>query len=278
MMNGTESGSVLPYLLGQQTGFGGGYGGGNNNAWNNPLAWLIALGTLGGRNGGGLFGNNGSADAAYASNTADALRDIQAGVSTAAVGNANQTATLAETMNRIAADQAACCCSTKLEIANQGASIREGNLAQTNAIQLGFMGAQNNALQNFAALQLQACQNTNALQTQLAACCCETQKEILRMTNAIEGKGDQILNATAMQTAALTMQATQNKQEIIDRITANREALLVDQLSQCRTEASNCSQNQYLSGLFQTLGANQAQGFAAIIAAIQNTCGKGSAS
>lgn len=269
MMNGTESGSVLPYMLGQQAGFGGGYGGGNN-AWNNPLAWLIALGTLGGRNGG-LFGNNGSADAAYASNTADALRDIQAGVSTATVGNANQTATLAETMNRIAADQAACCCSTKLEIANQGASIREGNLAQTNAIQLGFMGAQNNALQNYAALQLQSCQNTNAIQTQLAACCCENQKEILRMTNAIEGKGDQILNATAMQTAALTQQATQNKQEIIDKITANREALLVDQLTQCRTELSNCSQNTYLATLIQ--GQTNA-----LIAAIQSVCGKGNAS
>lgn len=262
MMNG-ESTGVLPYLAMNQ--------GNSNSLWNNPIMGILALGLLG---KSGVFGGN-NVEGAAATATADALGRIQSDIATAAVGNANQTATLAETMNRIAADQAACCCSTKLEIANQGASIREGNLAQTNAIQLGFMGAQNNALQNYAALQLQACQNTNALQTQLATYCCETQKELLRMTNSVEAKGDQILNATAMQTAALTLQNTQNTQAIIDKITSNREALLVDQLAQCRNEASNCQQNQYLANLFAQLGANQAQNTTAIINAINSVCGKG---
>jgi len=227
-----------------------------------PLIWFALI-----ANGGMGFG--GTRDTA----TADALGRISQDTSAAAVAAANQTSTLlqagasnnamtAEAMNRIAADQAACCCNTQLGIANQ-----------TTALQLGLAGVNADVASKFAALQLQACNDTRDLQAQIAQCCCDNRIEALRTQNEIDKTACATQVAIQMQTMTLTQESTRNTQAIIDKLNQQNIDLLNDRIdekdqviAEQRLALSQSNQNNVLVATIQAQTN-------AILAAIQATCG-----
>lgn len=193
--------------------------GGNDMVW--PLVWLAFLG-----GNGGLFGRNGG-EAAVASS---AISEINSKQFDSALANAAQTTALQETINRTAADQAACCCNTQLT--TQG---------------------------GFKDLALQNCQATNQITSALAACCCETQKGILEQSGIIQRIGADIGAQVQLQTMTLQNQATQDTQRIIDAINAQTQSELQDKLTECRAALSNCNQTATISQVVAAAAQQAAQ-------------------
>jgi len=204
-------------------------GGGGNNWSNNPFAYLIWLVALG-RNG--LFGGNDAAGAATVASQADAIRGVQETVSAGNLAACQNTNAIQASIAQSAAQAAACCCDTRLEQANQGALTRQSIDQGTFVTQGGFKD-----------LALQNCQSFSGLSAQLAACCCENQKGLLGVENAI-----------GMQTMQLTQQATANTQAILNQLAQQNEALLRDRLAekddiiaQCRLDLSQQTQNNIIT-------------------------------
>lgn len=244
-------GQGMPVLYGNN---GGGNDMNNSPWW--PLVWLAFLG----RNGGGLFGGGetGAGGVAFA----DAIGRVSQDVSAGNLANAQQTAALqqqacsntqavTESINRAAADAAACCCNTRLDAANQGALTREAINTGTFVTQGGFKD-----------LALQNCQSFSGLQAQIAACCCDTQKGILEQSNTIQRLGADINSGIQMQTMQLSAQNSADTQRILDAINSQTVTELQDKLTQCRSELSNCNQ----TGAISQINGNQT---AQILAGIQ---------
>lgn len=238
-------------------GMSGGIGAGelallNNNNPNEmvwPLVWLAFLRG----NGGGLFGGGDAAGAAAVTSQADAIRGIQESVNATGLASCQNTNAIQAGIASAAADAAACCCNTRIDTLNQAGQTREAINAQGANTQMGFALQATSLADKFAGLQLQACIDTRDLQAQLAKCCCDSQLQIAQQ------------NATMAQQHCEIM----NKIDIQSR--DNRIAILEDQLGVTRGNLSNCEQTNMFASLMNSQTA-------AIIAAIQNTCGGSSSS
>jgi hypothetical protein len=156
---------------------------GNNNGFNgfggygDGAWWIIILLLFGyGRNGFGGFGGNGG------------------------VGENYVLATDFATIER------------KLDGINNG--ICDSTFALNNTITNGFFGVQNSLTQGFSGLNTALLQGNYALSSQLADCCCKTQRAI-----------DGVNYNMATNTCAITNNATMNTRDIIDAVNANYRAL-----------------------------------------------------
>ena len=153
----------------------GGFGNGFGNDW----AWVIILFLIFGgfgRNGFGGYGGGGG------------------------VGENYILATDFATIER------------KLDSVNSG--ICDATFALNNTINNGFFGVQNSLTQGFSGLNTALLQGNYALGSQLADCCCKTQR-------AIDGVNYNL----ATNTCAITTNATMNTRDIIEAVNANYRAL-----------------------------------------------------
>ena len=100
----------------------------------------------------------------------------------------------------------------KLDAVNSG--ICDATFALNNTINTGFFGVQNSLTQGFGGLNTALLQGNYALSSQLADCCCKTQRAI-----------DGVNYNMATNTCAITNNATMNTRDIIDAVNANYRAL-----------------------------------------------------
>ena len=100
----------------------------------------------------------------------------------------------------------------KLDSVNAG--ICDATFALNNTINNGFFGVQNSLTQGFSGLNTALLQGNYALSSQLADCCCKTQRAI-----------DGVNYNMATNTCAITTNATMNARDIIDAVNANYRAL-----------------------------------------------------
>ena len=179
---------IVPVMeVGNNNG-NGGFGGYGNGDW----AWIIVLFLIFGygRNGfgGGFSGNSG-------------------------VGENYVLATDFATIER------------KLDGINNG--ICDSTFALNNTINNGFFGVQNSLTQGFSGLNTALLQGNYALSSQLADCCCKTQRAI-----------DGVNYNMATNTCAITNNATMNTRDIIDAVNTNYRALH-EELVANKLEAKN---------------------------------------
>ena len=165
---------IVPVMEVNGNNGNGGFGGYGNGDW----AWIIVLFLIfgWGRNGFGGFGGNGG------------------------VGENYVLATDFATIER------------KLDGINNG--ICDSTFALNNTINNGFFGVQNSLTQGFSGLNTALLQGNYALSSQLADCCCKTQRAI-----------DGVNYNMATNTCAITNNATMNTRDIIDAVNANYRAL-----------------------------------------------------
>ena len=100
----------------------------------------------------------------------------------------------------------------KLDGINNG--ICDSTFALNNTINTGFFGVQNSLTQGFSGLNTALLQGNYALSSQLADCCCKTQRAI-----------DGVNYNMATNTFAITNNATMNTRDIIEAVNANYRAL-----------------------------------------------------
>ena len=89
-------------------------------------------------------------------------------------------------------------------------------------------------LRNFNALSTQMAQSDNAIQTQLAECCCTTQRGI-----------DNVNYNAAMNTASINAVTTAQTQKILDAIAGNRMADMQNQINQLQLQSALCGVVRY---------------------------------
>ena len=100
----------------------------------------------------------------------------------------------------------------KLDGINNG--ICDSTFALNNTITNGFFGVQNSLTQGFSGLNTALLQGNYTLSSQLADCCCKTQRAI-----------DGVNYNMATNTCAITNNATMNTRDIIEAVNANYRAL-----------------------------------------------------
>lgn len=113
----------------------------------------------------------------------------------------------------------------KLDGINNG--ICDATFALNNTINQGFFGVQNSLTQGFGGLNTALLQGNYALSSQLADCCCKTQRAI-----------DGVNYNMAQNTCAITNNATINTRDIIEAVNTNYRALH-DELVANRIEDKN---------------------------------------
>ena len=177
-MNYSDGGyslSDIAAATGRNSGSNDGFGDGNG--WWIIIFLIFALGGWG-RNGfGGGFGGNGGG-----------------------IGENYVLATDFATIER------------KLDGINNG--ICDSTFALNNTITNGFFGVQNSLTQGFSGLNTALLQGNYALSSQLADCCCKTQRAI-----------DGVNYNMATNTCAITNNATMNTRDIIEAVNTNYRAL-----------------------------------------------------
>ena len=166
---------IIPVMEVGNNGGNSGFGGYGNGDW----AWIIVLFLIFGWGrigfGGGFGGNVG-------------------------VGENYVLATDFATIER------------KLDGINNG--ICDSTFALNNTINTGFFGVQNSLTQGFSGLNTALLQGNYALSSQLADCCCKTQRAI-----------DGVNYNMATNTCAITNNATMNTRDIIEAVNTNYRAL-----------------------------------------------------
>ena len=100
----------------------------------------------------------------------------------------------------------------KLDGINNG--ICDATFALNNTVNNGFFGVQNSLTQGFSGLNTALLQGNYALSSQLADCCCKTQRAI-----------DGVNYNMATNTCAITNNATMNTRDIIEAVNTNYRAL-----------------------------------------------------
>lgn len=178
---------IVPVMEVGNSGGGFGNGFGNNGDW----AWIIILFLIfgNGRGFGNGFGGGGG------------------------IGENYVLATDFATIER------------KLDGINNG--ICDATFALNNTINQGFFGVQNSLTQGFSGLNTALLQGNYALSSQLADCCCKTQRAI-----------DGVNYNMAQNTCAITNNATMNTRDIIEAVNTNYRALH-DELVANRIEDKN---------------------------------------
>lgn len=179
-------------LVGQNSGYNNGFGFGNG--WEGLIGLALVAGLFGGWGNGG-FGFGGG-------------RGYGAGI-----GENYVLATDFATIER------------KLDSVNSG--ICDATFALNNTINNGFFGVQNSLTQGFSGLNTAIMQGDYALSSQLADCCCKTQRAI-----------DGVNYNMATNTCAITNAINTGVRDIVDNQNANYRAIH-EELIANKIEAKN---------------------------------------
>ena len=186
---------------------------GGDGAW-----WIIVLIALFGRNGFGFGGGYGASGG---------------------IGENYVLATDFATIER------------KLDGINNG--ICDATFALNNTVNNGFFGVQNSLTQGFSGLNTALLQGNYALSSQLADCCCQTQRAIDGVNYNMATNTCPITNNATMNTRDIIEAVNTNYRALHDEIVANRiedkNAQIVAQqneINALRLKASQEAQNAYL--------------------------------
>ena len=205
---------IVPVMeVGNNNG-NGGFGGYGNGDW----AWIIVLFLIFGygRNGfGGGFGGN------------------------SGVGENYVLATDFATIER------------KLDGINNG--ICDSTFALNNTINTGFFGVQNSLTQGFSGLNIALLQGNYALSSQLADCCCKTQRAIDGVNYNMAMNTNTIQQTLCSSTRDIIENQNANYRALHDEIIANKLEAKNDRIAEQQNEinalrlaASQERQNAYL--------------------------------
>lgn len=138
-----------------------------------------------------------------------------------------------------------------------------------NVAQYAF-GLERALCSGFNQTQMQGYQNFAALAQQLSQCCCQTQLNIERSQNAVQQQLAEVNYESANRTAAIIASQVNGTQQILDKICDDKISDLQNQLNQCNIAQNNLQQTNAILGALTNQAASDT---AAILAAIQSTCG-----
>lgn len=125
--------------------------------------------------------------------------------------------------------------------ANSFSELKGGVARNNDAINNMYTGLQN-GLSNFG---YETLRNFNAVQTQLAECCCTTQRAI-----------DSVNYNGAINTGNIIQAQERGTQKILDAICGNRMADMQNQINQLQLQAALCGVVRYPNATTFTAGAN----------------------
>lgn len=125
--------------------------------------------------------------------------------------------------------------------ANSFSELKAGVARNNDAINNMYTGLQN-GLSNFG---YETLRNFNAVQTQLAECCCTTQRAI-----------DSVNYNGAINTSNIIQAQERGTQKILDAICGNRMADMQNQINQLQLQAALCGVVRYPNATTFTAGAN----------------------
>lgn len=205
-------------LVGQNSGYNNGFGFGNG--WEGLIGLALVAGLFGGWGNGG-FGFGGG-------------RGYGSGI-----GENYVLATDFATIER------------KLDSIANG--ICDSTFALNNTVNTGFFGVQNSLTQGFSGLNTGILTQSNAIQSQLADCCCKTQRAIdgvnynmatntCAITNAINTGVRDIVDNQNVNYRAIHEELIANKIEAKNERIAEQQA----QITALQLKASQEAQNAYL--------------------------------
>lgn len=180
--------------------------GNNNNGWND-WSWIIGLAVVGGIFGNGGFGFGGNNNRGNCAT----VQDVASGFSTSEIMS---------DLNSIILGQA-----NAINYTNQGFA------GLNNALTAGFAGV-NNAI---CTLGFQNQAGFNALSTQVAECCCTTQRAI-----------DSVNYNNAKNTCDIIRSAQDNTRQILDYLTSEKISALQSENAGLKAQISNDRQSAYL--------------------------------
>lgn len=246
-----NSGNSTPFTMPVQPA-GYGYGNGGMNGFGGDWIWiLVVFALLFGWGNNGWGGNNGGGNGGYA-----VPYMVGNSYTDSAVQRGLDTQTIVGKLDGI---NAGICDSTfalNNTITNGFAGVNQSlcqgfNVVNTNIMQ-GNFGLQQ-AINNASVANMQG---QNALQSQLASCCCETQRAI-----------DGVNYNTATNTCAITNQMNNNTRDIIESQNAGTRAILDylcnDKISTLQNEnqalrlaASQANQNAAIGAMIDASTAN----------------------
>lgn len=109
----------------------------------------------------------------------------------------------------------------------------------------GFYAQNTNLLNGFAAVNQNINNEGRAIQTQLADCCCTTQRGI-----------DSINYNGAINTAAINANTTAQTQKILDAICQNKIETLQNQVNQLQLQSAMCGVVRYPNGMTYNAGTS----------------------
>lgn len=139
----------------------------------------------------------------------------------------------------------------KLDGINNG--ICDATFALNNTINNGFFGVQNSLTQGFSGLNTSLLQGNYALSSQLADCCCKTQRAIDSVNFNNAQNTCAITNAIAMNTRDILENANANYRAIHEELVANKLEMKNERIAELQTQvnglqlkASQEAQNNYL--------------------------------
>jgi len=217
----TGTDPMLAAMMGNQGGFGGGMGG-----MSMLLPWLFLFAR------GGLFGANGEA-AAGAINARDIAKDTyetainQINASNAGFNDVNGN------INALGLSQCNSFANTNNNIAQYAFGLERAQCA-------GFNQTQMQNYQNFASLS-----------QQLASCCCQTQLNIERSQNALQGQIANVNYESANRTAAILERVNSGTQQILDKLCDDRTQDLQVALQNCQINSNNLQQTNAIIAAIQ---------------------------
>lgn len=178
----------------------------NNNGWND-WSWIVALALIGGLFGGNGFGFGGNNNRGNCAT----VQDVASGFSTSEIMS---------DLNSIILGQA-----NAINYTNQGFA------GLNNALTSGFAGV-NNAI---CTLGFQNQAGFNALSTQVAECCCTTQRAI-----------DSVNYNNAKNTCDIIRAGQDNTRAILDYLTGEKISSLQAENAGLKAQISNDRQSAYL--------------------------------
>ena len=179
--------------------------GNNNNGWND-WSWIIGLAVV-----GGIFGNGGFGFGGNNRGNCATVQDVASGFSTSEIMS---------DLNSIILGQA-----NAINYTNQGFA------GLNNALTAGFAGV-NNAI---CTLGFQNQAGFNALSTQVAECCCTTQRAI-----------DSVNYNNAKNTCDIIRAGQDNTRAILDYLTGEKISSLQAENAGLKAQISNDKQSAYL--------------------------------
>lgn len=139
------------------------------------------------------------------------------------------------------------------KIDQQTYGLADSTYALNNAITGGFSGVQQTLCQGFNGVNTAILQSANGsergfanLSSQLASCCCDTQRAIEGVNYNIATQTNAIQNAICNSTRDITENANANSRAILDFLVQDKISTLQEENQTLKLKASQAAQNQYL--------------------------------